>query len=82
MKSIDWKQKLSSRKFWALIAALALTVGAAVGFSPETIQSISGIIGGFGAIMVYVLSEAALDKAREEKANPVTFKPSIITEME
>lgn len=63
---INWKQKLSSRKFWALGVALAVSIMAGV-FSPESIERISGIITSVGACAVYMLSEAHADAHREEK---------------
>ena len=59
---INWKQKLSSRKFWALLAALSVAIiGGAV--SPEVAAQVSGIIGAVGACIVYMLAESSVDKA-------------------
>lgn len=58
------RTKLASRKFWALLAALATAVLTAFGVADNDIVQITGIIGAFGAIIVYILAEASVDKAR------------------
>lgn len=66
---INWKQKLSSRKFWALITALVLSVIAFCNLSENTVGQISSMIMAFGSACVYTLSEASVDKARVEEEN-------------
>ncbi len=58
---INWKTKLSSRKFWALIAALATSILGAVGASENTTLQITGIITAVGACVAYMLAEAYAD---------------------
>lgn len=58
---VNWRQKLSSRKFWALIAALATSVLGAVGASENATVQITGIITAVGACVVYMLAEAYTD---------------------
>ncbi len=58
---IDWAKKLSSRKFWALVAGLA-TSALVLAKAPEnTIIQVAAVIGAFGAIVVYILAEAYVD---------------------
>lgn len=61
MNKINWKSKLSSRKFWALLAALATSILAAGGVSDNTAVQITGIIGAIGSCAVYMLAEAYTD---------------------
>lgn len=58
---INWKQKLSSRKFWALVAALATTTLPAFGIAENATVQIAGIIGAVGSVAVYILAEAYVD---------------------
>ncbi|CQR55249.1 hypothetical protein [Paenibacillus riograndensis] len=60
-KKVDWKAKLASRKFWALIAALATSIFGAVGASDDTAVKVTGIITAVGACAVYMLAEAYTD---------------------
>lgn len=59
---IDWKRKLSSRKFWAMLAALILSVLTAFGVPELKGEQVVVIVTGIGAIAVYMLAEGAVDK--------------------
>lgn len=61
MEKIDWKRKLSSRKFWALLAALATSVLATFGVADSVAVQITGIIGAVGSCVVYMLAEGKID---------------------
>lgn len=69
---IDWKAKLGSRKFWAAIAGLAVSISVIVGADGDTTQTIAGLIGSIADIVVYIFAEAYVDKAR---ANLVLLPP-------
>ena len=59
---IDWKRKLSSRKFWALLAALAVSI--LTGILPGgDITRIVSIISAVGACAIYMLAESTVDAA-------------------
>lgn len=60
---IDWKKKLSSRKFWAMLAALVLSVLTAFGIPQLTAEQVVVIISGIGALVAYMLAEGSVDKA-------------------
>jgi len=69
--SIDWKAKLSSRKFWALLAGLLVSVLLIFGADTGTIEKVSGAITALGSVAVYILAEAHSDAAavESEKTN-------------
>jgi hypothetical protein len=76
MNKINWMQKLSSRKFWALCAALAVSCVGAFGADAAVTETVAGIITAVGACVVYILAEGSVDKTRndnekkqEEKSN-------------
>jgi hypothetical protein len=58
---IDWKRKLSSRKFWALVAGLATSVLVLAKVPENTIVQVAAVIGAFGAVVTYMLAEAYVD---------------------
>lgn len=60
---IDWKSKLSSRKFWALVAGFVGSLLVAFNVSEGSISQVTAIITAFGSMAVYVLAEASVDKA-------------------
>ncbi|MDR9852879.1 hypothetical protein RJP21_04595 [Paenibacillus sp. VCA1] len=57
------KKKLSSRKFWALLAALATSILTAAGAGENVTLQVTGVIGAFGACIAYMLAEGAADAA-------------------
>lgn len=61
---INWKAKLSSRKFWAAVAAYAGSILGAFSVSENIIARVSIIIAGIGALVVYMLAEAKVDASR------------------
>ena len=61
---INWKQKLSSRKFWASISGAVVSFLSAFNFSDNTIAQVAGIISGVGILCYYIFSETKIDKAR------------------
>lgn len=59
--------KLSSRKFWGLLAALITANLVLFGIDAGTIEKVSAIVMQFGAIVVYILAEASVDKEAQKQ---------------
>ena len=59
---IDWKRKLGSRKLWAALGAWVTSLLAAFEVSENVIAQTAIIITGIGALVVYVLAEASVDR--------------------
>ena len=66
MGKINWAQKLSSRKFWAAAVALVVSVIAFTNCDQGTTEKIVALVGAIGSMVMYMLSETMVDKAREE----------------
>lgn len=66
MNKINWAQKLSSRKFWAAVVALVVSVIAFTNCDQGTVEKIVALVGAIGSMAMYMLSETMVDKAREE----------------
>ena len=64
---IDWKRKLSSRKFWAALAAFFTSIFAVFGVPEMTVGQITAIITAVGSLVVYILAETEVDKAAVAK---------------
>lgn len=58
---MDWKRKLASRKFWACITAVVISLIAFTGATPETTERIVALIGAIGGLSIYMLSEGLAD---------------------
>ncbi|NLY09010.1 MAG: hypothetical protein GXZ11_03795 [Tissierellia bacterium] len=63
---INWKQKLSSRKFWVALIGLTTAVLAMVKMEASSIEQISTIIMSFGTLIAYVIAEGFIDAKRIE----------------
>lgn len=63
---IDWKRKLSSRKFWALLAAFFNTALVMFGVPDNQVaQCISAMMAG-ACVIAYILGESWVDSSREK----------------
>ena len=60
---IDWKRKLTSRKLWAAICALATNLIIAFGGSQETAVQVTAIIMGTATVIAYIIGEGLVDAA-------------------
>lgn len=66
MNKIDWKRKLSSRKFWAAAISWLTAVLTSFGVSDNAIAQVSLIVSGIAAWAIYMLAESIADKARAQ----------------
>lgn len=62
---IDWKRKLSSRKFWVAVAGFVSGLIIALGGTQEVATQVSGIILSGAAVVAYILGEAVADTVRD-----------------
>ena len=60
---IDWKRKLTSRKMWAAVCALATNLIIAFGGSQETAVQITAIIMAGASVIAYIIGEGLVDAA-------------------
>lgn len=60
---IDWKAKLTSRKFWAAICALVVNLVLAFGGTQETAVQITAIIMASASVIAYIIGEGLVDAA-------------------
>lgn len=64
MNKINWKQKLSSRKFWAALAGVIVSAIAFTTATPETTEKIVTFVGMIGVLVTYMLAEGIADNGR------------------
>lgn len=60
---MDWKRKLSSRKFWIAVVGLVSGILIALGHSEQEAQQIGGIIMSAASVISYILAEGMIDAA-------------------
>lgn len=64
---IDWKRKLSSRKFWAALSALVGAIAVVCGAGESVITEVSAIISAAGVLIAYILGESMVDASKENE---------------
>lgn len=60
---IDWKKKLTSRKFWAAVCNFVAMLVVAFGGSEQTAVQITGIIMAGATVIAYIIAEGLVDAA-------------------
>lgn len=60
-KNDDIRRKLASRKFWACITAVIVSLIAFTKATPETAERIVALVGAIGGLCIYMLSEGMAD---------------------
>lgn len=58
---IDWKQKLTSRKFWAAVVGFATALMVLFGVDDLTIEKVVALLTAEGTLMAYIFAEGSVD---------------------
>ena len=64
---MNWKKKLSSRKFWAAISGVVISVMVAFNADASSQEKVTGVITATGTLAIYMLAESSTDKAAIEE---------------
>ena len=59
--NINWKQKLTSRKFWAAVIGFITPVMLAFGMADETATQVAAIVMSGAAVVSYIIGEGFVD---------------------
>lgn len=68
---IDWKKKLTSRKFWAAVCSLAAQMVVAFGGSDDQSVKITALIMAGATVIAYIIGEGLVDAA---SVNATTYE--------
>ena len=66
---INWKEKLTSRKFWAAVVGFVTTICVAFGVPELTIEQVAAIITGGAGLIAYIIGEGLVDAARVKNSS-------------
>ena len=69
MGKIDWKRKLTSRKFWAAIAGFVSMLIVAFGGTESQATQITALIMAGAAVVAYIIGEGLTDAAAAKKSD-------------
>ena len=64
---INWKQKLSSRKFWMAFSAFVCAICVLFGVDEMTIEKLIATISAMSVLAAYILTEGHIDSKRIDK---------------
>lgn len=68
---VNWKQKLTSRKFWAAVIGFVTPVLVAFGVPDITVEQVAAIITAAATLIAYIIGEGMVDVAKTYAAEPV-----------
>ena len=77
MSNIDWKSKLTSRKFWAAVVGFVVPLLVAFGMSDNQAAEVASIIMAGANMIAYIIGEGLVDSSRiktETKSTITTIK--------
>ena len=63
----NWKQKLTSRKFWAAVVGFVTPTLLAFGVADNVATQVAGIIMAGAAVVAYIVGEGLVDASRSDK---------------
>lgn len=64
---VNWKQKLTSRKFWAAVVGFITPILIVFNVPDLTIEQVTAIITSGGALIAYIIGEGLVDASRDNK---------------
>lgn len=64
MNKINWKQKLTSRKFWAAVIGFITAMMVAFGVNNLTIEQVITMMTAASTLIAYIIGEGMVDAAR------------------
>jgi hypothetical protein len=69
LDKINWKQKLSSRKFWAALTGFITSVLFLFNIADTDVQKVASLITAISNLIIYILTEGYVDAKRVENEN-------------
>jgi uncharacterized membrane protein len=64
MNKIDWKSKLTSRKFWAAVIGFVTAILVAFKVDSLTIEQVVALVTAASTLIAYIIGEGIVDAAR------------------
>lgn len=69
MDKINWKRKLTSRKFWAAVIGFVTPMMVAAGAGDGTITQTVSVITGGATLIAYIIGEGMVDSSTTEQTD-------------
>lgn len=65
----DWKTKLTSRKFWAAVVGVVISIMVMLGSSEEEQNKTVALITASGTLIAYIVGEGLTDASHKDDEN-------------
>ena len=62
----NWKQKLTSRKFWCAVVGVVLSIMVMFGADAEQQEKVTALVTSCGVLIAYIVGEGLVDKENKE----------------
>ena len=76
---VDWKAKLTSRKFWAAVVSFVALLVIALGGTEAQATQVTALIMAGATVMAYIVGEGMIDAASAGATVNITGSPTITT---
>ena len=63
MVKIDWKRKLTSRKFWVAVIGFITAILVALHIDQMTVEQVTAIVSAMATLIAYIIGEGTTDAA-------------------
>lgn len=71
---IDWKTKLTSRKFWIAVTDFVGMLLIFFGYAENTVTQVTALIMGGAALIAYVIAEGFIDAKAAENSTALLYE--------
>ena len=66
---IDWKRKLTSRKFWLAVIGFVTAIMVAFNVKQMTIEQVTAVVSAMATLVAYIIGEGMTDTAHIKEGN-------------
>ena len=66
---VNWKQKLTSRKFWSAVIGFVTSILVALKIDSLTIEQVVSVVSATSILIAYIIGEGMVDSARVRLEN-------------
>ncbi|MDD5883069.1 MAG: hypothetical protein PUD70_03175 [Firmicutes bacterium] len=77
---INWKSKLTSRKFWMAVVAFVTPLLLSFGVTESTVTQVVAIIMAGANVLAYIIAEGMVDAAGKDATTPIGLPVDSVAE--
>ena len=66
-EKIDWRRKLTSRKFWVAVIGFITAIMVALNIDKMTVEQVTAIVSAMATLIAFIIGESLTDAAHKEE---------------